>query len=259
MSHVRPQDNSNAQLELSTLQVEAFERDGYLSIDALSEAVEIASLLADCDAMFALETGFQDGDRLELSGAQARRTLPQIVNPERYAPRLLQGLAYRNAQALARRLLGADCVPTGNHAIVKPAYIGAETPWHQDAAYWDPRYDHEAISVWLALQPATRDNGCMHFVPGSQRGPVLPHELIDASAHGLRLRDPLAAESQHIACELPAGGATVHAGRTLHYAGPNTTGAPRRALVFGFGRPPRRRATPYDYPWQRPEWYAANN
>lgn len=258
MSHTLPQSSASVTLELSARQIDDFRRDGYLSLDALTDAAEIADLLADCDALFAQPSGFRAGDRLELSGRAAGPALPQIVNPERYAPRLVQGAAYRNAQALAQRLLGPECVPTGNHAILKPARTGAETPWHQDEAYWDPRCDHDAISVWLALQPVTVDNGCMQFVPGSHRGPVLPHELIDADAHGLRLRDPFAS-SQVIACALPAGGATVHAGRTLHYAGANKTAAPRRALVFGFGRAPIPRATPHDYPWQRPEWYAAGH
>ena len=63
-----------------------------------------------------------------------------------------------------------DCVPTGNHAILKPARIGGATPWHQDEAYWDPRYAHRAVSIWLALQPATLENGCMRFIAGSHRG-----------------------------------------------------------------------------------------
>ena len=96
----------------------------------------------------------------------ARAPLPQIVNPERYAPRLIQGLAYRNAGEIARQLLGPDCMPTGNHAILKPARIGGATPWHQDEAYWDPRYAHRAVSIWLALQPATLENGCMRFISG---------------------------------------------------------------------------------------------
>lgn len=250
-------ENLNVPLALNAAQIDAFRRDGFLAIDALTGADEIATLRAATDQLFARTGGFQAGDSIELS-AGTRRALPQIVNPERYAPQLVAGSAFRNALAIARQLLGPDCAPTGNHSILKPALTGAETPWHQDEAYWDPRDEHDALSVWLALQPVTRDNGCMHFVAGSHRGPVQAHELVDAAAHGLRLRNPAAAQ-EGVACELPAGGATVHAGRTLHYAGPNRTNAPRRALVFGFGRPPQRRATPQHFPWQRAEWFAPNN
>jgi hypothetical protein len=242
---------------LSEAQVESFRRDGYASIPALTDAAEIATLLVSCDEIFGRSRDFQAGDRIELIRADGTQALPQIVNPERYAPGLVQGMAYRNAQAIAHQLLGADFKPAGNHAIVKPARIGGETPWHQDEAYWDPRYAHEAVSIWLALQPVTIENGCMQFVPGSHRGEVLPHVLVDAASHGLRLREPTPV-LRSVACELPAGGAVVHAARTLHYAGPNRTDTARRAVVFGFGCEPRRLANPRTFSWQRPEWFAAD-
>jgi hypothetical protein len=77
--------------------------------------------------------------------------------------------------------------------------------------------------------------------------------LIHADSHGLRLSDTHP-DSPQAVCELPTGGATIHDGRTLHYAGPNLSGQPRRALVFGFGLAPVLLDTPHHYPWQRPEW-----
>ena len=243
---------------LTDAQRASFHRDGFLRIDALTDDAEVELLLGLYDELFRRDGGFDDGDRIELNADVAGAPLPQVVNPERYAPRLVQGLAYRNAREMARKLLGPGCVPTGNHAILKPARIGAATPWHQDEAYWDPRYAHHAVSIWLALQPATLENGCMRFIAGSHRGPVLPHELIAADSHGLRLSVPMP-DAPEISCELPASGATIHDGRTLHGAGPNLSGQPRRALVFGFGLPPVPLDMPNDYPWQRAEWWAVTH
>jgi Phytanoyl-CoA dioxygenase (PhyH) len=245
--------NLPSPMRLTSAQRASFERDGFLRLEALTDDAEVEVLLGLYDELFRRDGGFDAGDRIELNADVAHSPLPQVVNPERYAPRLVEGAAYRNAQEIARQLLGSDCAPTGNHAILKPARIGGETPWHQDEAYWDPRYAHRAISIWLALQPATLENGCMRFVPGSHRGPVLPHELIDADSHGLRLSGTLP-DVEDVTCELPAAGATVHEGRTLHAAGPNRSGQPRRALVFGFGLAPVLLDTPNHYPWQRPEW-----
>jgi ectoine hydroxylase-related dioxygenase (phytanoyl-CoA dioxygenase family) len=78
----------------------------------------------------------------------------------------------------------------------------------------------------------------MRFIAGSHRWPVLRHELIAPPIRmGLRLcgTKPDAPET---ICELPGVGATIHDGRTLHGAGPNLSGQPRRALVFGFGLAP---------------------
>ena len=57
-----------------------------------------------------------------------------------------------------------------------------------------------------------------------------------------------------VPCPLPPGGATVHSGRTVHYAGPNTTEEPRRALIMAFAREPQPLAEPRSFFWQRPEW-----
>lgn len=245
--------NEPLTLRLTDAEVGGFRREGFLRLEAITDGAEIAILRGLFDELFRRDDGFADGDRIELNADVTRAPLTQVVNPERYAPRLVEGLAYRNARAIAAQLLGPGCAPTGNHAILKPAGIGGDTPWHQDEAYWDPRYAHRAVSVWIALQPATLANGCMRFIRGSHRMSVLPHELVSPDAHGLRLRGaaPIGPQS---ACELPAAGASVHDGRTIHGAGANTSGEPRRALVFGFGLAPVLLDTPHHYPWQRPEW-----
>lgn len=243
---------------LTDAQVAAFERDGFVAVDAVTTPDEIAALRAGYDELFARTEGFAEHDRIELALDGSQPVLPQIVNPERYMPELVQGPAYATAQRIARQLLGDDAEPMGNHAINKPARDGAPTPWHQDEAYWDPAFDHSAISIWVPLQGVDESNGCMTFVPGSHLEPVRPHRLIHPDAHGLRLaddHDPAGA----VACPLPAGGATIHTGRTLHYAGPNQADAPRRAVIFAFARPAVPRAVPHEYPWQRPEWFGADS
>src|SRR5205085_8106879 len=129
-----------------------------------------------------------------------------------------------------------------DHAILKPALHGVETPWHQDEAYWDPAFEYESMSIWISLQEATEENGCMWFVPGSHRLDVLPHHSIDNNPriHGLEVDGADVVKA--IACPLPAGGCTIHHNRTLHYTGPNRSSQPRRALILGFGLPARQRA-----------------
>ena len=114
---------------LTDTQLASFERDGFLRIDALTDTAEVEVLLGLYDELFRRDGGFDSGDRIELNADVAAAPLPQIVNPERYAPRLVQGCAYRNAQAIARQLLGAGCAPTGNHAILKHLNIFSSKLW----------------------------------------------------------------------------------------------------------------------------------
>lgn len=248
------------QAVLTTEQVSNYHRAGFITIDALMDPAEVADVRGRYDELFARASGFEAGDRIDLAVAGNQSLLPQIVNPERYEPQLVAGDAYRRARVVATQLLGDSAEPMGNHAILKPAHHGSPTPWHQDEAYWDAARDHRAISVWIPLQPATRSNGCMQFVPASHRGDVLAHRLIAADSHGLQLADEhdvARATDSAVACPIAAGDATVHDGRTLHFAGPNTTDAPRRALIFAFCIPSVGRATPRQFPWQRPEWFAS--
>jgi ectoine hydroxylase-related dioxygenase (phytanoyl-CoA dioxygenase family) len=242
---------------LTAAEVERFEQDGFVRLEAITDAHEIERLADIYDELFDGRRAVAAGDRLELAGDAERTVLPQIVNPERYAPELLDTVAFANATAIARQLLGEESVSNGMHAIRKPPHHGAETPWHQDEAYWHPAQAHDAISIWMPLQPATLANGCMQFVRGSQHDEVRPHRLISQDAHGLVV-DGDVDEELVVACPIPAGGATIHNGRTLHYAGPNATDGPRRALIMAFQTPPRALAEPRDFHWQRPEWYEAS-
>jgi ectoine hydroxylase-related dioxygenase (phytanoyl-CoA dioxygenase family) len=238
-------------------EVDAFARDGFLRLERLASDQEVAQLRSTFDRLFGGDVDIPDADRVRLARDDAGAgVLTQVLNPDTYAPELRETSVYGAAFALARQLLGPDAHRMGMHAILKPPRHGAETPWHQDEAYWDAEWDYRAISVWLPLQPATVENGCLHFVPGSHLLEVQEHRLADEGAEALMLSEPapdLVASS--VACPIPVGGATVHANRTVHYAGPNLTGAARRALVFAFSAPGKRRSEPRQFPWQPDRWF----
>jgi len=159
-------------------------------------------------------------------------------------------LCRANARAIAKQLLGEGTQDMGDHAIFKPARHGAATPWHQDEAYWGPNLEYNTLSVWMPLQEATLENGCMQFIPGSHLLEVLPHHCInnDPRIHGLEV-DHVVDLANPTVCPLPPGGATFHLSRTLHYTAPNRSDTPRRAYIMGFGLPPKPRATPRNFYW----------
>ncbi|MEO6907967.1 MAG: phytanoyl-CoA dioxygenase family protein, partial [Abditibacteriaceae bacterium] len=106
--------------------------------------------------------------------------------------------------------------------------------------------------IWMPLQEATLENGCMQFIPGSHKLEVLPHQSIgnDPRVHGLEVCAPNNIDfSKAVPCPIPAGGATLHPGRTLHYAGANKSSEPRRALIFGFSLTPIPHQDDRRFPW----------
>jgi len=241
--------------ELTEAQVQFYRDNGFLALDRLMPPEEVAFAREVYDRLFDRRAGREVGDQFDLAGTDeegSEPVLPQILSPSSYAPELAQGVYRSIALAICRQLMGPEAELGGDHAILKPARIGAETPWHQDEAYWDEATLAESVSIWIPLQEATLENGCMWFLPGSHRFPVHAHRPLggDPRIHALELTAELDL-SGAVACPIPAGGCTIHHCRTLHYTGPNRSDSPRRALILGAGLPGVRLDTPRDFYWNK--------
>ena len=239
---------------LTSEQITHYHEWGYLVLEQFVDADEVVWMREIYDRLFRERAGREFGDQFDLAGPDeegVEAALPQILNPAKYAPELKQGRYRDKALEFAKELLGPGAVYQGEHAIFKPARTGAQTPWHQDEAYWAEDKEFNAFSLWIPLQGATVDNGCMWFVPGSHRLEVQPHHCInnDVLIHGLEIDE--IDTSPAVACPLPPGGCTIHHNRTLHYTGPNRSDVPRRAYILGYGLPPKPRTEPRVFYWNR--------
>ena len=140
------------------------------------------------------------------------------------APRLHGGLD---------QILGEGRVLFQDMALIKPPRIGSAKPWHQDAAYFRVSDPNLIVGVWIALDAARRENGCMEVIPGSHLdGPAvhLPHadmNQCEIRADSLRLAD-------RVAIELDPGDALIFHALLQHYTAPNRSGLRRRALQFHY-------------------------
>lgn len=235
-----------------------FEQQGFLHLERVTTDDDVATLREIYDDLFARQAGREEGNQFDLGGPDEegeQASLPQILNPAKYAPQLNDALLLKNVSAIAEQLLGHEAQTSFAHAIFKPPHHGAETPWHQDAAYWAADMIHYGLSIWVPLQPATLDNGCMHFVPRSHEFDIVEHQSInnDPRIHGLEIHPAL--KDRYIkpiaACPLEAGGCTIHNGYTFHYAPPNRSDIPRRALILMAGIPGEKRIKPRRFPWMQ--------
>ena len=251
-------------VSLAAEHIEHFQAKGFLALPALTDLDDVARLRASYDRIFSEMAGRDRGDQFDLAGTDEegkRQSLPQFLHPAQYAPEMNESLLLVNATHVARQILGQDAVCEFAHAIFKPAAYGAETPWHQDGAYWSPELLYTSISIWVPLQEATTENGCMEFVPCSHTLDVLRHRSIndDPRIHGLELHPD---DWHHVAnvatCPLPPGGATFHGPYMLHHTGANRSQIPRRALILNAALPPGRRTAPRRFPWQE-VWQTARD
>jgi len=234
----------------------AFYRDnGYLAVQRVTTDEELAWLRTVYDALLAMPpTGLLDGifDLARPYGTTDTPLLGQLLLPERLVPQIHRTQMWRNARRIASRLLDIpeNKAESWGHLIFKGANSPAETPWHQDEAYWDVTKDYNALGSWLALDDVDTNNGCLWFVPASHRGEVLPHMHggNDPKVHVLKFSEPVDT-SAGVPVPLRAGGMTFHHARTHHYAGINKTPRVRRAWANEFQTTPVPRAVPKEFPW----------
>ncbi len=137
---------------------------------------------------------------------------------------------------LVSGVIGDDVILWGAHVFCKPAGEGYETPWHQDGHYW-PIRPLATCTVWLALEPSTRANGCLRVVPGSHRHRVLhPHLHEDRADLTLqqRLADSAFDETQAVHIELQPGQMSLHDVYMIHGAAANTSTQRRTGVALRY-------------------------
>jgi ectoine hydroxylase-related dioxygenase (phytanoyl-CoA dioxygenase family) len=241
-------------MRLDARMIRRFREDGFLMFDTGLSMQDLVALRQTLIRLHAENIGFEEGALFDATGiddGSAPPRFPQILHPRSFAPELIDNNFYQTAKVIAEQILGSEVRFKADISLMKPARIGDATPWHQDEAFQDPAFDYEEISFWLALQPVDEANSCMTYVPGSHKGPVLPHGFPggDARIHALECVggfDPRDA----VSCPLPAGGCVIHSQRTVHGAGPNVSDRDRLAYALIFDRVPTPARTVRHFPWR---------
>ncbi|HEX5322646.1 MAG TPA: phytanoyl-CoA dioxygenase family protein [Capsulimonadaceae bacterium] len=119
-----------------------------------------------------------------------------------------------------------------DQALFKPPF-GNPTAWHLDNPYWSFS-SHDSLSIWVALDDATKDNGCLYYLPGTHKKAHYETVGIGQNLADLFKVYPEWRTIDPVGCPCPAGSAVVHNGLTAHGAGANMTNRPRRAMTCAY-------------------------
>ncbi len=138
----------------------------------------------------------------------------------------------------ASQLLGGAVRFWHDQLFCKPADHGGVVAWHQDYSYWTRTTPLAHLTCWIGLDDSTRDNGCVHYVPGSHLWPDLPITGLTGDMESVKnvLPDELKPQFKPVAIELKKGESSFHHARMMHGSYANTTDLPRRATVINVFR-----------------------
>jgi hypothetical protein len=213
------------QATITETDVEQFRRQGYLlphrqlfSEEKLGELEEIFNQhLAD------------KGDKLS----------DELDTPHYRDERLLEFLLSDEVLDTVEPLIGPDIALWSSHFISKDPFTGRATPWHEDSAYWDGKFDRydSIVTIWLALEnPSNRENGCMRVVPGSHLDGGFHDNYVptDMSNQTFHAEIPDVDEAQAVDFELARGEFSMHDGRIVHGAKANTSPVRRTGYTMRF-------------------------
>ena len=148
-------------------------------------------------------------------------------------------------------VIGPDILLWGSTFFTKPPRSESYVSWHQDLRYWGLADDEAQVSAWLALTPASPANGCMRFLPGSHRNPILEHHDGFGRDNFLTRGQEAVIDIDEAAArpvELAPGQLSLHHGRLLHASAPNPSADWRIGYVMNFVAPHNRQVVaPRDY------------
>ncbi len=160
----------------------------------------------------------------------------QLVNLWREYPRVQKFIVDERIGKMAATLEGLDGIRIWHdQSLIKRPWDGF-TAYHRDNPYWSFHHP-KAISVWVALDDATYENGCLYMIPGSQRDNTFRNSNIGKSLGSIFETMPEYAGVKPVAVPMKAGSCSFHNGLTIHGAGANMTPFPRRAMTIQFMPP----------------------
>jgi phytanoyl-CoA hydroxylase len=232
---------SHTQTGFTGAEVAQYRREGWVlargilgprSVEACKQALSdlATGRIPARETVLMYETGY---DPATLSVDEREDFIRKYMDFTRDAPALMMAAMNRRLHRLLDQLLGTGRVLFQEMALVKPPRIGSEKPWHQDASYFRVTDPGLIAGVWIALDPASKRNGCMELIPGSHLGGGVPHEH-ENDFNRCRILESHLDRDARIAIEMQPGDALIFHALLHHFTEPNTSDLRRRAVQFHY-------------------------
>ncbi len=213
---------------LTQEQIASFSNDGYLVIRSLLDSEETELTLRAARQDEALRINAMDV--IDTKGRITNLSLWNHPGDDIY------GAICRSRRVVdaMEQLLGDEVYHYHSKLSAKQPKVGGAWEWHQDYGYW---YQNGCLfpsmaSVFIALDPATLENGCLQLLKGSHQMGRVEHGRFGSQTGADPERVNAAMQRlERVYCEMAPGDAVFFHGNTLHSSDANLSDKPRWGLI----------------------------
>jgi len=227
---------------ISKEQIDAYQRDGFLIINDFLNTEEVAHWRKSIDKAIkdrkgtkfphsAIKTGESDGINKEAE--YFGKVFDQIINLWQTDEEVKKIMLDERIGKMAAQLSGSDGIRVWHdQSLIKQPW-GNATAWHVDTPFWSFT-DRNALSIWVALEDVTLENGCLWFMPGSHKDTEFGEPGISVNMGDIFNKYPQYYDKKPTPSIIKAGSCSFHNGMCIHGAGGNMTPGTRMAMTCAF-------------------------
>lgn len=225
---------------LTREQIEQYQRDGVLIYRELLSESEVDELLASVSEGVSQLGGSRVAKNEEYDKDHTKgddyydNVFLQRVNLWKLSDKIRSMFAGSELGKMVSTLAGVDGVRVWHDQTLQKLPWANPTAWHLDNPYWS-FHSRNAISIWIALDDATPENGCLYYLPGTHKTAEFDRNVpIGPNVGKLLKAYPEWQEIRPIVGAMKRGDCGFHNGLTAHGAGANMTPGYRRAMTCAY-------------------------
>jgi len=211
---------------------QCFQSEGYVALKGFLSPQEVKELGQEIDRYINQVTPHLPPEEVFYERKGQPETLKQLQRMFQHDDYFNRLFLSERITSVAELLLEGPVIGKNLQWFNKPGKISQPTPPHQDGYYFMIT-PHEAVTMWLALDEVDQSNGCIHYVPGSHRLGLRPHQRTAILGFSQEISDygPVDRAAE-VAIVAQPGDLLVHHSLTIHRADANASHRNRRALGF---------------------------
>lgn len=223
-------------------QIQSYQQDGYLLVEDFLNQEELSFWRQSVtDAVEQrggrkfpgkeTKTGKDDG--INKDADYYGKVFDQMLNLWQTNEKVKQLMLNESLGKIAADLAGCNGIRIWHDQVLIKHPWANPTSWHLDTPFWSFS-DRRALSIWVALDDATLENGCLYFIPTSYHHTTFENPGIGKNMDAIFDSYPQFKNSKSVAVPMKAGSCSFHNGLTIHGAGANMTNGFRRAMTCAY-------------------------